>query len=53
MTEDFWNLIESSRGCTNETFTKCTTERYVEKLMDKCGCLPLRMRPELLEVLMC
>ena len=50
VTEEFWNLDESSKGCRNETFTKCKTDMYIKRAIETCGCLPLRMRPDLVQV---
>ena len=43
-TKDFWNLEESVRGCQIDHFDICTTEGYVRRVMDSCGCLPIGMK---------
>ena len=42
-TEDFLNLPDSSKNCQTETYDNCTTRSYVDRVIRKCGCLPLSM----------
>ena len=42
VTESFLGLSQEAKGCQNtDTFNDCVTKNYIEKLRDKCGCLPL------------
>ena len=42
VTDSFLGLDVHSRKCQNvETFNDCKTKLYIEKMMQKCGCLPL------------
>ena len=43
-TDDFLNLDDSAKGCQMEPYDSCTTRSYVERVIGKCGCLPLSMR---------
>ena len=42
VTESFLGMDQSVRGCQNEEhYDECTTRQYIEKMKEKCGCLPL------------
>ena len=40
-TKDF--LEREDKGCSLESYDNCTTRIYVDKVIKKCGCLPLSM----------
>ena len=40
-TESFIGQDKSVRKCSLEPFHNCTTKKYLDDLMDRCGCLPL------------
>ena len=41
-TEAFLAMDDDNKGCQIEPYDNCTTRRYVERVVRKCGCLPLR-----------
>ena len=41
VTDDF--LARADKGCGIEPRENCTTRNYLEKVVNKCGCLPLSM----------
>ena len=43
-TESFMGLDKSVRECGIEPFYNCTTRKYLDALLDQCGCLPLSIR---------
>ena len=44
VTQSFLGLPEEVRNCQNaESYVNCTTRHYLEKLKEKCGCLPLAL----------
>ena len=44
VTDAFVNLDEKTRGCSNDfTFDECTTKLYVNAVIGKCNCLPIKM----------
>ena len=43
-TPDFLGLDDSAKDCQIEPFDNCTTSRYVKRLIQNCGCLPLTMK---------
>ena len=45
-TADFLNLDDSVKDCQLEPYDNCTTRSYVERVTQKCGCLPLNMRTD-------
>ena len=42
-TEAFHNLDDSVKRCQSDPQDNCTTRSYVERVIEKCGCLPLSM----------
>ena len=42
-TEDFLAQSDSEKNCQLESQDNCTTRSYVDRVTDKCGCLPLSM----------
>ena len=44
-TEDFLSLPYAKRKCIAEEHEKCNARRYVQKLIDICGCVPLNITP--------
>ena len=44
VTDAFLGLDENSRECQNEEPFVCTTKKFVDAFLGKCGCLPLHMR---------
>ena len=44
-TQDFHSLGEETRGCQSESsFEDCVTEKYLEKLIAECSCLPFSLQ---------
>ena len=44
VTESFMGQNEDVRKCQPEPFFNCTTRKYMDALLDQCGCLPLKIR---------
>ena len=45
VTDSFLGLDRDDRNCQNiETYDSCKTRLYIEKLREKCECLPLSIR---------
>ena len=44
VTDSFISQDENVRGCGMEPLYNCTTRKYLDALLDKCGCLPLSIR---------
>ena len=42
--DSFLNLPDSAKDCQLESQDNCTTRSYVERVSEKCGCLPLSMQ---------
>ena len=46
VTESYLGLDQEERGCQNEeTLDNCTSRQYHNTILEKCGCLPLNIRP--------
>ena len=43
-TEGFLDLADSVKDCQLEPQDNCTTRSYVDRVTQKCGCLPLSMQ---------
>ena len=44
VTESYLGLDIEDRGCQNEeAVEECTTRQYIETLLHKCTCLPLKI----------
>ena len=44
VTESYLGLDIEDRGCQNEeAVEECTTRQYIETLLHKCACLPLKI----------
>ena len=43
-TDSFMEQDEDVRKCQPEPFYNCTTRKYIDALLDQCGCLPLSIR---------
>ena len=43
-TENFFALADSVKDCQLEPYDNCTTRSYVERVIQSCNCLPLKMR---------
>ena len=44
-TDSFLGMDQEIIGCQDsEPYYNCTTRQYINKIMGKCGCLPLNMR---------
>ena len=41
VTDAFMQQDESVRKCGMEPLYNCTTRKYLDALLDQCGCLPL------------
>ena len=45
VTDSFLTLKEETKRCQkDQTFDECTTQRYIDALKLKCGCLPHQLR---------
>ena len=44
VTDSFMGQDEIVRGCQPEPLYNCTTRKYLDALLDQCGCLPLTIR---------
>ena len=45
ITESYLGLDPVLKGCQNEEpLHNCTTRLYIQKLLEKCDCLPLNLR---------
>ena len=45
VTDSFLGLEKETRGCqTDESYENCTTNAFVEKSLELCGCLPFNIR---------
>ena len=42
-TKEFLSLSNTVKDCQIETNSICTTRSYVNRIVEKCGCLPLHM----------
>ena len=46
VTESYLGFDPITKGCQNEEpLHNCTTRQYMQRLLEKCGCLPLNLRP--------
>ena len=45
VTEDFLELNEEHRGCSKTEKMDCITEGFKENILEKCRCLPFKLRP--------
>ena len=43
-TEGFLALPDSVKDCQLEPYDNCTTRSYVDRVIQNCNCLPLKMR---------
>ena len=43
-TKDFLAMDDDRKGCQIEPNENCTTRRYVDRIIGKCGCLPISMK---------
>ena len=43
-TKDFLDLADSVKDCQLEPYDNCTTRNYVDRVMQSCNCMPLKMR---------
>ena len=44
VTDSFMGLERDARNCQNmETYNDCITSQYIEKIRNKCDCLPLSL----------
>ena len=44
VTESFLGLDKNVRDCQNEeSLYDCSNRKYVDTMLDQCGCLPLNM----------
>ena len=44
VTDSFFGLKKDARNCQNiETFDDCITRKYIEKMKQECGCIPLSL----------
>ena len=45
VTESYFALDEDDRKCQDNNYPiqNCSTDHYVEAMIDQCGCLPLKM----------
>ena len=39
-TENFLNIPDEERKCHLETFEQCQNKRFLEEVVNRCGCLP-------------
>ena len=45
VTESYLGLDQKVRGCQKaESFHNCTTKHYFDSLLEKCACLPFKIR---------
>ena len=45
VSESYLGMDQDDRKCQNEEpLYNCTTRRYLDNLMEKCGCLPFNIR---------
>ena len=45
VTDSYLGLDADIRGCQNETLLHdCTTTKYLDTLLEECGCLPMNLR---------
>ena len=44
VTDSFLNLDKETKGCQEETFNQCVTQKYIKNLIDQCQCLPFQIR---------
>ena len=45
VTESYLGLDQKVRGCQKEeSFHNCTTNHYFDSLLEKCACLPFKIR---------
>ena len=44
-TDSYLGLDQNIRKCQNEeSLYNCTTRKYIDSLLDQCGCLPLNIK---------
>ena len=43
-TDSFIGLNQEDRECQLKPYYNCTTKKYLDTLMNQCGCLPLSIR---------
>ena len=44
VTDSYLGLSMEDKGCQNEVAVEdCTTNMYIDTLLEQCGCLPLRI----------
>ena len=45
VTDSYLGMDQEIRGCQDsEPYYNCTTREYINRIKEKCGCLPLNMR---------
>ena len=44
VTDSFLTLDKDIKGCQEESFDACRTRKYKTELIDKCQCLPFKIR---------
>ena len=44
VTDSFLALDEDKIGCQRESIDDCTTNRYLNDMIEKCQCLPSEIR---------
>ena len=44
VTDSFLGLPKKDRECDVESYHDCTTRKYRDNVLEKCGCLPLNIR---------
>ena len=45
VTESYLGMDQDVKACQNkEPFYNCTTRKYINEILMKCGCLPLNIR---------
>ena len=43
-TENFMDLADSVKDCQKEPYDNCTTKNFVDRVIQSCKCLPLKMK---------
>ena len=44
VTDSFISQDDEDRGCQHEPLYNCTTRKFLDALLGKCGCLPINIR---------
>ena len=45
VTESYLGLDQDVSGCQNmESYHSCTTRKYIDSLLNQCGCLPINLK---------